>query len=51
MTTVSEIPYFMRNEDWYYFDEEEFRYKLTDKATPEAVESYNSFYELIEKYN
>ena len=29
--TVPE-PYFMKNEEWYYFDEEEFLYKLTDKA-------------------
>lgn len=37
-------PYFMENEDWYYFDKEEWRYKLTDKAPKEAVESYNEFY-------
>lgn len=37
-------PYFMTNKDWYYYDEEEFKYKLTDKAPPKAVESYNEFY-------
>lgn len=37
-------PYFLTNEDWYYFDENEFRYKLTDKAPEEAVESYKQFY-------
>ena len=37
-------PYFMRNKDWYYFDEAEFCYKLTEKAPPEAVQSYDDFY-------
>lgn len=37
-------PYFLTNEDWYYFDEDEFRYKLTDKAPEKAVESYKQFY-------
>ena len=37
-------PYFLKNKDWYYFDEEEWCYKLTDKATPEAVKSYEEFY-------
>lgn len=38
------MPYFMENKDWYYFDEEEFCYKLTDKAPKEAVKSYEEFY-------
>ena len=37
-------PYFMENEEWYYFDEEEWCFKLTDKAPKEAVESYIDFY-------
>lgn len=37
-------PYFMKNPEWYYHDEEEWKYKLTDKAPKEAVESYNQFY-------
>lgn len=37
-------PYFMENKEWYYHDEEEFKYKLTDKAPLEAIESYNAFY-------
>ena len=37
-------PYFMENEDWYYFDEEEWCYRLTDKAPKEAIESYIDFY-------
>ena len=39
-----EEPYFMSNEEWYYFDEKECKYKLTDKATDEAKKSYNEFY-------
>lgn len=37
-------PYFMTNPEWYYHDEDEWKYKLTDKAPKEAVESYNEFY-------
>ena len=47
--TVDE-PYFMGNKEWYYFDEKEWCYKLTDKATKKAIESYEEFYlELEEK--
>lgn len=42
-------PYFMKNKEWYYFDENEFKYKLTANAPPEAVKSYNEFYEAVEK--
>lgn len=42
-----EKPYFMENKEWYYFDEKEFKYKLTDKATPKAVESYKKFYAMV----
>lgn len=44
-----EQPYFLTNKEWYYFDEEEFKYKLTDKATDKAKESYKKFYEEIEE--
>ena len=37
-------PYFMENEDWYYYDDEEGIYKLTKKAPIEAIESYEEFY-------
>ena len=43
-------PFFMENEDWFYFDEEEFCYKLTDKAPHEAIKSYDDFYALEEYY-
>ena len=41
-------PYFMKNKEWYYHDEKEWRYKLTDKAPKKAIESYNEFYKLID---
>ena len=29
-------PLFLKNKEWYYFDQKAWRYKLTDKATDEA---------------
>ena len=40
------IPYFMTNEEWYYYDETEEIYKLTDKATEKAKESYSLYYSI-----
>lgn len=39
-------PYFMKNKDWYYYDPNngERGIKLTDKAPPKAVKSYEAFY-------
>ena len=45
-----EMPYFMTNEKWYYYDEEEYRWKLTEKAPPEAVKSYKEFYETVNSF-
>ena len=42
-------PYFMKNKEWYYYDEVDGTYKLTDKAPPEVVKSYKEFYEEFEK--
>lgn len=42
-----DTPYFFENKDWYYYDEEDEVYKLTDKAPKEAIESYNEFYSEI----
>lgn len=48
---ILEQPYFMKNKDWYYFDDEEFMYKLTEDAPKKAIDSYNEFYaEKEEKY-
>ena len=38
-------PFFMTNDDWYYFDEKEFCYKLKENAPEEAIKSYQKFYE------
>lgn len=38
-----DMPYFMENEEWYYFDVKDYRYKLTDKAPLEAIRSYEVF--------
>lgn len=44
---IQEKPYFMKNEEWYYYDYNELIYKLTDKAPAMAIVSYNKFYEII----
>lgn len=41
--TLSEIPYFMTNQEWYYFDKEKLEYVLTDKAPQEAIQSYYEY--------
>ena len=40
-------PYFMKNKEWYYYDIKTFKYKLTDIAPKEAVDSYKEYYEEI----
>ena len=42
-------PYFTKNKEWYYFDEKEFKYKLTDKAPQEAIDSYKEFYKKLKE--
>ena len=44
---ILDKPYFMENENWYFFDENEFIYKLTDKATKKAQKSYLDFYNTL----
>lgn len=41
-------PYFMQNEEWYFFDSESCSYELTELATKKAVESYVEFYDALE---
>jgi len=41
-----DMPFFMKNKDWYYHDKHDFCYKLTEKAPPEAVKSYQEFYKI-----
>lgn len=38
------MPYFKKDKEWYTWDEEKNKYVLTDKAPPEAIESYKEFY-------
>jgi hypothetical protein len=38
--------FYLKNKDWYYYDEEEDCHKLTDKAPKEAVISYEAFNKL-----
>lgn len=44
---IQEMPYFLSNDEWYYYDYKEMKYKLTDKAPKEAIESYRQFYKEI----
>ena len=41
---IVERPYFMENKEWYYYDDEEGIFKLTDKAPQKAIDSYIEFY-------
>ena len=43
-----DMPYFMTNEEWFYFDYKNRKYMLTDKAPKKAKESYIEFYEELE---
>jgi hypothetical protein len=39
-------PFFMTNNAWYYFDQDQYKFFLTDSATDKARESYNKFYKI-----
>ena len=39
---MQDMPYFLTNEEWFYFDGN--RFVLTDKAPKEAEESLTEFY-------
>ena len=41
--TIDKSTYFMSNPEWYYYENDDMENfpLLTDKAPPEAVESYN----------
>ena len=48
---VEKGTFFKRNPEWYYYDENDYLH-LTEKAPPEAVESFeywNEIYELSQK--
>lgn len=40
------VPYFLTNKEWYYYDEKEEKFKLTDKATEKAKKSYYESYKI-----
>lgn len=42
-----DMPYFMTNEKWYYFDYGEKKYKLTKLAPKKAKDSYVEFYKEV----
>ena len=50
MTIVDE-PLFLKNKSWYKYDDELFKYVLSEegKKNPEVVKSYNDFYETLER--
>ena len=37
-------PYFLQDSSWFYYDEEEGKYKLTEAAPEKARQSYAEFY-------
>lgn len=40
-----DMPYFMNDESWYRITSQEDRlYKLTEKAPPDAIKSYEEYY-------
>lgn len=43
-------PYFMENDEWYYFDFAEKKYKLTEKAPDRAKESYDEYNKMLKLY-
>ena len=38
----------MKNPEWIYIDETQFKYVLTDKATEKAKKSYEDYYENLD---
>ena len=41
------MPYFMTDDSWYYFDFENKKYMLTDKAPQKAIDSYKQYYKEV----
>lgn len=42
-----DMPFFMENEEWYYFDFKEKKYKLTEKAPESAKKDYEDYYKQL----
>lgn len=45
---INDIPHFIDKDEWYFYDEKEHRYKLTERAPETARKSYEEFYRIIE---
>jgi len=41
---IKRRPYFLNDKEWYYYDYDLMKYKLTEKAPKEAKKSYEEFY-------
>lgn len=41
---MTDMPYFMTNDEWFRFDLKKRKYVLTDKAPQKAIDSYKEFY-------
>ena len=48
---ILDMPYFMTNDRWYYFDKKTGKYMLTDEAPKKAKDSYIAFFEEVKKWN
>ena len=44
-----DMPYFMENEKWFYFDGKKRKFVLTKDAPSEAKRSYQEYYDELEK--
>lgn len=40
---VDNLPYFMKDKEWYYFDEKEYLFKPTKKAPERVIKSIEKF--------
>lgn len=45
---IMDEPYFLKNPKWYYYDQKDFKYKLTSEAPQKAIDSYKEFYKELE---
>ncbi len=41
---MEEMPFFMKKKEWYYYDTQDKKYKLTNEAPSKARKSYSKFY-------
>ena len=48
-SNMLDMPYFMENEEWYYYDSQERKFILTENAPQKAKESYKKFYEELNR--